>query len=108
MKMGSFINNRHINRLMAGATVLLIVLFALALSTQYVGPLSPALITAAAQHEGQPSHCTNAKGQEKSKNFCKCQKTPGDDGAGCETEDKSCKVYCRKTDCGCFHPGCDS
>ena len=59
-------------------------------------------------HDKQVDHCTNAKGQEKSKHFCKCHKEPGPDGEGCEKEDTKCAVYCRKPACHCFHPKCDS
>lgn len=58
-------------------------------------------------HEGQPSHCSNATTVPKA-HKCECKKTPGEDGSGCDTEDKACKVYCRKHHCHCFHPLCDS
>lgn len=58
-------------------------------------------------HEGQPDHCSNAKTAPKA-HKCECKKTPGEDGSGCDTEDKACKVYCRKNHCHCFHPACDS
>lgn len=58
-------------------------------------------------HEGQPDHCTNATTAPKA-HKCECKKTPGEDGSGCDTEDKACKVYCRKNHCHCVHIGCTS
>lgn len=54
-------------------------------------------------HEGQPSHCSNAKTAPKA-HQCECKKSEDD----CDTEDKNCKVYCRKNHCHCVHPACDS
>lgn len=55
-------------------------------------------------HEGQPSHCSNAKTAPKP-HKCDCKKTPG---MGCDVEDQKCRVYCRPHKCYCFHMGCDS
>ena len=56
-------------------------------------------------HEGQPDHCTNAKGAPKS-HKCECKKEASE--MGCKVEDVKCKVYCRKHKCYCWHEGCDS
>jgi len=54
-------------------------------------------------HAGQVDHCTNAK-TAPAAHKCECKKTAD----ACDTEDKQCKVYCRKNHCHCFHPACDS
>src|SRR5262245_55453681 len=59
-------------------------------------------------HEGQPDMCSNAKNAIAA-HKCDCMKSPSEEGGmGCDTEDKKCKVYCRKDHCHCFHPACDS
>lgn len=57
----------------------------------------------AQSHEGQPDHCSNAK-TAPAAHKCECKKTED----ACDVEDKTCKVYCRKDHCHCFHPACDS
>ena len=72
-------------------------LVGLALTTYHLSP------TTADEHEGQPSHCSNAK-TAPAAHKCDCKKTED----ACDVEDKKCKVYCRKDHCHCFHPACDS
>lgn len=58
-------------------------------------------------HANQPSHCINVK-DAPAAHKCECSKTPGDDGSGCEVEDKKCRLYCKKDHCLCVHKGCTS
>ena len=60
-------------------------------------------LVTASDHDGQPSHCSNAK-TAPAAHKCDCKKTED----ACDVEDKKCKVYCRKNHCHCFHPACDS
>lgn len=68
-----------------------------------LGPLATRHSPLATDHDGQPSHCTNAK-TAPAAHKCECKKTED----ACDVEDKKCKVYCRKDHCHCFHPACDS
>jgi len=63
-------------------------------------------------HPNQPDRCNNFKQTDKEKpEYCgaKCKTNcqPGPDGKQIITEERNCKVYCRKDNCDCFGH-CDS
>ena len=88
-------------------TVFWIMLLAVLLGISGQFDTHPVRTAAATQtehpHEGEPDHCSNAK-TAPAAHKCECKKKEG----ACDVEDKTCRVYCRKNHCHCFHPECDS
>lgn len=53
------------------------------------------------------AHCFNGRETPKA-HKCECKKVAGEDGKGCDVEDRSCREFCHRDHCTCFHPECDS